>query len=206
VGEINTPSSWILPCRPLCFASTGSAPRGEMMRKGPLFRNPRCGHADYLSALVSPSSVRPSRRSRGEAAPTSPGRWQFRTMLGSGCRSRVRSLAQPRPCSVAVALAAGSILVSPFTLMLLELSVGKGQKRWPETSAARVRRALRHALTTPVVLAPALGISAVAVRIEFGYRRGSLSRSYRTDGGRRGAVPDGPDLVGPSRSAWTGRS
>jgi len=40
--------------------------------------------------------------------------------------------------------------------MLLELSVGKGQND-AETSAARVRRALRHALTTPVVLAPALG-------------------------------------------------
>src|SRR3984893_5565355 len=56
-------------------------------------------------------------------------------------------------------------------------------------SAARVDYARRPS--------PRAGNPALAVRIEFGYRRGSLSRSYRTDGGRRGAVPDGPDLVGP---------
>ena len=59
--------------------------------------------------------------------------------------------------SVAVALAAGSILVSPLTLMLLELSGGKG-KTDADISAARVGRAMLHALTKPVVLAPALGI------------------------------------------------
>ncbi|WP_456661971.1 AEC family transporter [Bradyrhizobium sp. LB13.1] len=43
------------------------------------------------------------------------------------------------------------------SMMLLALSVGKGQND-AETSATRVRRALRHALTKPGVLAPALGI------------------------------------------------
>jgi hypothetical protein len=76
--------------------------------------------------------------------------------------------------SVAVALAAGSILVIPFTLMLLELSVGKGQND-AETSAARVRRALRHALTTPVVLAPALGILLSLSGFNLGTAREPLS-------------------------------
>ncbi len=51
VGEINAlVMDFALPAS--LFASTGSAPRREMTAQGPLF-NPRCGHADCLSALVS---------------------------------------------------------------------------------------------------------------------------------------------------------
>ena len=57
---------------------------------------------------------------------------------------------------VAVALAAGSILVTPLTLILLEMD-GKGGAEGA-SSAARVLKAFRRALTRPVVLAPALGI------------------------------------------------
>jgi malonate transporter len=59
---------------------------------------------------------------------------------------------------VAVALAVGSILPSPLTLLLLELS-GAEAPTSLAASALRVRGALRRALTKPIVLAPALGIA-----------------------------------------------
>ena len=122
------------------------------------------------------------RKSRGEAA------LQALTVAipnyaGIGLPIASTVLGPTATVSVAVALAAGSILVSPFTLMLLELSVGKGQND-AETSAARVRRALRHALTTPVVLAPALGILLSLSGLNLGTVAGaSLDLIGQTAGG-----------------------
>jgi malonate transporter len=96
------------------------------------------------------------RISRGEAALQAL-TVAFPNCAGIGLPIASTVLGPTATVSVAVALAAGSILVTPFTLLLLELSVGKEQND-AETSAARVRRALWHALTKPVVLAPALGI------------------------------------------------
>ncbi len=56
-----------------------------------------------------------------------------------------------------VALAAGYILVSPLTLVMLELTSTK-EGGAPETPTRRTTKALRRALTKPVVAAPALGI------------------------------------------------
>ena len=123
-----------------------------------------------------------SRRSRGEAA------LQALTVAvpnyaGIGLPIASTVLGPTATVSVAVALAASSILVSPFTLVLLELSVGKGQND-AETSAARVRRALRHALTTPVVLAPALGILLSLSGLNLGTVAGaSLDLIGQTAGG-----------------------
>jgi len=193
VGEINAlVMDFALPAS--LFASTGSAPRGEMMAQGPLFAI--LGAVMLIIYLLWYLFERKAlRRSRGEAA------LQALTVAlpnyaGIGLPIASTVLGPTATVSVAVALAAGSILVSPFTLMLLELSVGKGQndaenlcRTGAPGSAARVDYARRPS--------PRAGDPALAVRIKFGYRRGSLSRSYRTDGGRRGAVPDGPDLVGP---------
>jgi predicted permease len=154
VGEINAlVMDFALPAS--LFASTGSAPRGEMMAQGPLFAI--LGAVMLIIYLLWYLFERKAlRRSKGEAA------LQALTVAvpnyaGIGLPIVSTVLGPTATVSVAVALAAGSILVSPFTLMLLELSVGKGQND-AETSAARARRALRHASTTPVVLAPALGI------------------------------------------------
>src|ERR1043165_5261187 len=57
---------------------------------------------------------------------------------------------------VAVALAAGSILISPLTLIIAEMSVAKAHGG--EMSTRQVMAAVGRALTKPVVLAPALGI------------------------------------------------
>lgn len=57
---------------------------------------------------------------------------------------------------VAVAIAAGSILPSPLTLLLLELFGRKGPAD-TESLTVRIGRALWRSLTKPIVLAPILG-------------------------------------------------
>jgi malonate transporter len=57
---------------------------------------------------------------------------------------------------VAVALASGSILISPLTLIIVEMSVGKAHGA--EMPVMQVLTAVRRALSKPVVFAPALGI------------------------------------------------
>lgn len=57
---------------------------------------------------------------------------------------------------IALALAAGSILVTPISLILVEMSTAQTQTT--QSTASRVLTALRHAVTKPVVIAPALGI------------------------------------------------
>ena len=58
---------------------------------------------------------------------------------------------------IAVALAAGCILVSPLSLIVVEMSAAQ-EHSVGISSAARIVGALRRAVTKPVVLAPALGI------------------------------------------------
>ncbi|MBC9876853.1 AEC family transporter [Bradyrhizobium sp. INPA01-394B] len=57
---------------------------------------------------------------------------------------------------VAVALATGSMLVSPLTLVIAEISVSKS--RGTDAPASPVLTAIRRAFAKPVVWAPALGV------------------------------------------------
>lgn len=57
---------------------------------------------------------------------------------------------------VAVALSAGSIIVSPLSLIIVEMSTAPDASR---ARRARIATAFRRALTKPVVVAPALGIA-----------------------------------------------
>ncbi len=59
---------------------------------------------------------------------------------------------------VAIAIAAGSILPSPLTLLLLELS-GASQGKAAEPATTRLVRAAWRALTKPIVLGPVFGIA-----------------------------------------------
>lgn len=61
--------------------------------------------------------------------------------------------------TVAVAIAVGSITVTPITLAILESGTGEGRAL---SHAARIRTSLRKALVRPVFWAPVLGV-AVAV-------------------------------------------
>ena len=58
---------------------------------------------------------------------------------------------------VAVALATGSILVSPLTLVIVEMSIAK--LRGADAPSQPVLTAVRRALVKPVVWAPALGVA-----------------------------------------------
>jgi len=57
---------------------------------------------------------------------------------------------------IALALAAGSIVVTPISLILVEMSTAQAQTS--QSTTTRVLTALRHTVTKPVVIAPALGI------------------------------------------------
>ncbi|GAA0007526.1 AEC family transporter [Bradyrhizobium diazoefficiens] len=57
---------------------------------------------------------------------------------------------------VAVALATGSILISPLTLIMVEMGASRAQGA--ELSMRQILTAVRRAITKPVVLAPAAGI------------------------------------------------
>jgi malonate transporter and related proteins len=137
------------------FVATTSAPRAEMMRQGPLFVI--LGVVMLLVYLLWYLFQRHvSTTSKAEASLQAL-TVAFPNLAGVGLPIASAILGPTKTVPVAVALAAGSILVSPITLLLLELSGGKEQTD-AETSTLRVRRALRHALTKPVVLAAVLGI------------------------------------------------
>jgi malonate transporter and related proteins len=134
------------------FVATASAPRSEMIAQAPLIA--------ILSAVMLVLYLFWYLCQR-----------QLAKISKGGAAMQALTVAQPNYAAVglpiasvilgpmdtvpvAVALTAGSILLSPLTLLLLELSSGEGQA---ETSAVRVPRALRRALTKPIVLAPMLG-------------------------------------------------
>ena len=154
VGEINAlVMDFALPAS--LFARPGSAPRSEMMAQGPLFAILGATMLIvYLLCYLFQRQI--SRTSRGDAALQAL-TVAFPNCAGVGLPIATTILGPTGTVQVAVALATGSILLNPFTLLLLELSGGKG-KTDADISAARVGRAMLHALTKPVVLAPALGI------------------------------------------------
>jgi malonate transporter and related proteins len=137
------------------LVATGSTSRSEMIAQGPLFAI--FGALMLLLYLIWYLFLRRiSRTSKAEASLQAL-TIAFPNLAGVGLPIVSAILGPTKTVPVAVALAAGSILVSPLALLLLELSGGEKQTD-PETSTIRVCRALRHALTKPVVLAPVLGI------------------------------------------------
>jgi malonate transporter len=80
----------------------------------------------------------------------------FPNLAGVGLPILTSVLGPTGTIPVAVALATGSILVSPITLIIVEMSASKSQGG--KMSGLQMLSAARRALTKPVVLAPALGI------------------------------------------------
>ena len=124
VGELNSlVMNFALPAS--LFVATASAPRSEVIAQGPLFAV--LGAVMLIHYLLWYFFQRKvSRTSRGEAAVQAL-TVAMPNYAGVGLPFASAIFGPKETVSVAVALAAGSILVSPFTLMLLELSVGKGQ-------------------------------------------------------------------------------
>jgi malonate transporter len=137
------------------FAATASAPRSEMLAQAPLFVISGAVmlvvfFAWYLLQLLSPKV---SKADASLQALTIA----FPNLAGVGLPILADVLGPSGTVPLAVAIASGSILISPLSLILVELSLRK-EGVAPEAPIVEIRRALWHALTKPIVLAPAFGI------------------------------------------------
>jgi malonate transporter len=87
----------------------------------------------------------------------------FPNLAGVGLPIAASLLGPSGAVPVAVSLAAGSILVTPLSLILVDLSV-----RNSGTSPAQILTALSRALAKPVVFAPAFGILVCLLGLSLG--------------------------------------
>lgn len=153
VGTLNTlVMNFAIPAS--MFVVIGSAPRSEMIRQGSLFAIEGAATL-VLYLLWYLLQRRGSRMSRGESA-TQALTVAFPNIAGVALPLVSAILGPAGAVPAAIVLAAGSILVTPLTLVLLEMP--DKARTGTEDSTVRVLRALRQALTKPIVLAPVLGL------------------------------------------------
>ena len=155
VGELNAlVMDFALPAS--LFVATASAPRSVMMAQGGLF-----AILSFAMLLVYAFwyliAGRLLKASRAEAAVQAL-TVALPNYAAAGLPIVSAILGPTEVVPVAIAIAAGSILPSPLTLLLLELSGGEGRAGGAAALTARVGRALRGALTKPIVLGPIFGI------------------------------------------------
>lgn len=137
------------------FAGTASAPRGELLAQAPLFL---VFGAVMLVVFFAWYVLRVYAFKADKAdASLQALTIAFPNLAGVGLPILADVLGPAGTVPIAVALASGSILISPLSLILVELN--REQEGPGEPLARRVFTALWHALTKPVVLAPALGIA-----------------------------------------------
>lgn len=136
------------------FAATASASRREMIDQVPLFLV--LGVTMLLLYLAWYFAARRiSKLSQSEASLQAL-TIGFPNLAGVGLPIMTSVVGPTGTVPVAVALAAGSILISPLTLIVAEMGAAKA--RGEEMAARQILTAVRRAITKPVVLAPALGI------------------------------------------------
>jgi malonate transporter and related proteins len=137
------------------FAATASASRYEMLEQGPLFvvfgLTMLLLYVAWYWGIRSLSGVS---RSDASLQALTIG---FPNLAGVGLPIVSSVLGPSGTVPVAVALASGSILISPLTLIIVEMSAAKVHGA-AERPLIQVLTAVRRAITKPVVLAPALGI------------------------------------------------
>jgi malonate transporter and related proteins len=154
VGELNAVvMDFALPAS--LFVATASAPRSEMLEQGPLF-------AVLAVAMLAPYLLWYFYQRRFAKMPSGEAALEALTVAmpnyaAAGLPIASAVLGPNETVPVAIAIAAGAILPSPLTLLVLELSRGKN-KAAPENSAVLVARALWRTLTKPIELAPVTGI------------------------------------------------
>lgn len=137
------------------FAATASASRTEMFAQASLFVLLGVVMLGVFFAWYLGSTVllKESRANASLQALT----LAFPNLAGVGLPIMSAVVGPSGAVPLAIALASGSILVSPLSLIIVEMSLGE-KKGATETSSTRILRSIRHALTKPVVLAPAFGI------------------------------------------------
>ncbi len=172
------------------FVATASAPRDETLAQAPLFAIlAGIMLAVYLGWYAFA-------RIRGGAADASLQALTiaFPNLAGVGLPITAAVLGPSGTVPVAIGLAAGSLIVSPLTLVLVEMSTAK--QGAAGSSSALILRALGRALLKPIVLAPALGIALSLSEIELGRVADACLATDRGCFRRRGAVPHRADIVG----------
>ncbi len=137
------------------FAATASASRSQMYAQAPLFV--------ILSGVMLVIflgwyffQIRVRKTGKADASLQAL-TIAFPNLAGVGLPILADVIGPSGTIPLAVALAAGSIVISPLALVLVELNVDK-QGAVPAAGKSKVSGALWHALTKPVVIAPALGI------------------------------------------------
>jgi malonate transporter len=136
------------------FAATASASRREMIEQVPLFLVLGVTMLVlYLAWYFIARGVSKVSRSEASLQALTIG---FPNLAGVGLPIMTSVVGPAGTVPVAVALAAGSILISPLTLIMAEMGAAKA--RGEQMAAQQVLTAIRRAITKPVVLAPALGI------------------------------------------------
>jgi len=138
------------------FVATASAPRSEMVAQAPLFAV--LGMVMLAMYLAWYFFVRASSNVSKPDAALQALTIAFPNLAGVGLPITSAVLGPTGTVPVAIALAAGSIIVSPLTLVMVEMSRKGAAGTSVEPRSTRMLHALRPALTKPVVLAPALGI------------------------------------------------
>ena len=153
VGELNAlVMDFALPAS--LFVATASTQRSEMIAQGPLF-------AILGVAMLLPYLLWYLWQRRFSRASTAESAVQALTVAlpnyaAAGLPIAAAIIGPTGTVPVAIAIAAGSILPSPLTLVLLELS-DRNAAAEPAGRAKRIARALLRSLTKPIVLAPVLG-------------------------------------------------
>lgn len=136
------------------FVAIASAPRDEMLKQGWLFAiEGAVMLLVYLLWYFWQSRVLGT--SKGESA-TQALTVAFPNIAGVALPLVSAILGPAGAVPVAIALAAGSMIVTPLTLVLLTLNDGEAGSG---TSRPPLRTSLRRALLRPLVIAPAVGIA-----------------------------------------------
>ncbi|MCS0497277.1 AEC family transporter [Ancylobacter sp. MQZ15Z-1] len=159
VGSLNTlVMSFALPAS--MFVATASAPRSEMLAQWPLVA--LLGTV-MLAVFLGWYLLAPASRADASMQALTIA---FPNFAGVGLPIAAAVAGPAGAVPVAVGLAAGSLLVSPLALLLVEMNMpGRESAAAP---GARILAALRRSLTKPVVLAPALGILLSLLRVPIG--------------------------------------
>lgn len=147
------------------FAAAAAAPRREMLAQAPLFAV--LAIVMMVLFLAWYGLVRRFFRTSPANAALEALTIAFPNLAGVGLPILQAVLGPSGAVPLAIALAAGAIVVSPVSLILVELSRPRAAGS-AEPPATRLLHVLRTALTKPVVVAPALGIAYSLAGLDLG--------------------------------------
>ncbi len=162
VGGLNSLTmSFALPAS--LFSAMASAPRSEILQQLPLFL--MLGATMMLAYAAWYLIARLMLKAGPGDAALQALTIAFPNLAGVGLPIASAILGASGMVQVAVVLAAGSIIVTPLSLVIVELNNGPPSA---EGRSSRIAKALIKALTKPVVLAPLLGIPFSLAGLQLG--------------------------------------